>query len=72
MLFCVCRSIHVYRGIEVSHKCLDAKKVSACMIDDTIFFFYRFSAQLQQHLLITNHTFLKYKKSSIQENMNIS
>ena len=31
---------------------MDAKKVSACMIDDTIFFFYRFSAQ-QQHLLIT-------------------
>ena len=28
MLLCVCRSIHIYRGIEVSHKCLDAKKVS--------------------------------------------
>ena len=67
-----CACILISKNIEVSHKCLDAKKVSACMIDDTIFFFYRFSAQLQQHLLITNHTFLKYKKSSIQENMNIS
>ena len=48
----VCTCIHISKNIEVSHKCLDAKKVSACMIDDTIFFFYRFSAQ-QQHLLIT-------------------
>ena len=48
----MCTCIHISKNIEVSHKCLDAKKVSACMIDDTIFFFYRFSAQ-QHHLLTT-------------------
>ena len=69
----VCTCIHISKNIEVSHKCLDAKKVSACMIDDTIFFFYRFSALQQRlHLLRTKPYVLEIKRSSIQENMNIS